>query len=87
MRKLLNILLVTVCLLACTLAMTSCFNCNHTDIDANGSCDVCGTAFTCPGHSDVNADGMCDTCLTTFVCTVHYVMYWFAWTTLLWLQL
>ena len=75
MRKILNILLVFACILACVGIMTSCTGsscASHSDIDSNGLCDMCGAEYTCPGHADSNSDGMCDNCLADFSCENHY---------------
>ena len=74
MKRFLIILLVLTCAIGCAFSMTSCMSnqcASHSDVDANGLCDVCGTAYTCPGHADVNEDGMCDFCLMAFACTFH----------------
>lgn len=75
MKRFLNILLVLICVSVFAFAMASCTSskcASHTDMDSNGMCDVCGTAYACSGHADVNVDGMCDFCLAPFACTFHY---------------
>lgn len=76
MKKILTLIIIVACALSCAVLLSSCMStgstcASHTDINSDGMCDTCGTAYTCPGHADANSDGMCDFCLAEFSCPGH----------------